>query len=148
MLTTQINDEQCRYLLEILARKPCDAEEKQIDKDNAVKDNRLYRKTPEGLKWYVPKAAKRVVTMYQYDNMGHFTAEKTLKSIKNRYWFPRIKKCVDRYIKACLPYAYNKAPSGRKEGFLHSVEKSSVPVDTMHTDHLGPFGQKAKAILI
>lgn len=139
-----MKDERCKCLIEILSRKPQDHEERQIHKDFELKNNRLYKKTTDGLKWYVPKAARRTVTMYHHDNAGHFAVERTLTNIGNNYWFPRMRKYVSRYISACLACAYNKAPSGRKEGFLHPIPKVTIPMDTIHLDHLGPFVKSSR----
>lgn len=144
VLATQLTDDRCKHLIEVLSRKPQDAEERQIHKDFEVKNHKLYAKTSDGIKWYVPKAARRVVTMYHHDNMGHFSIEKTLKNIRSNYWFPRMKKYVSRYISACLQCAYNKVPSGKKEGFLHPIPKATIPMDTVHVDHLGPFVKSTK----
>lgn len=139
VLATQMKNERCRYLIEILSRKPQDHKEQQIHRDFELKNNRLYKKMRNGLKCYVPKAARRVVTMYHHDNAGHFAVERTLTNIRNNYWFPRMRKYVSHYISACLVCAYNKAPSGKKEGFLHPISKVTIPMDTIHLDHLGPF---------
>lgn len=34
---------------------------------------------------------------------------------------------------------YSKAPTGKKPGFLHPLDKGSVPFDVVHMDHLGPL---------
>lgn len=74
-----------------------------------------------------------------HDKIGHFGLDKTLKKLENDYWFPQMKKYVKRYIQSCIGCFYSKEPAGRKPGYLHPIEKVSVPMHTLHVDHLGPF---------
>lgn len=46
---------------------------------------------------------------------------------------------IEKYIQCCVPCLYAKSLSGRKPGYLHSIEKHPVPFHTIHIDHLGPF---------
>ena len=99
----------------------------------------MFRKTNEGLRWAVPKTARRYLTMTNHDTKGHFTLDKTLSLMRGLYWFPGMRHCVRRYKSTCLPCLYNKEPSGKRPGYLHPFEKVSEPMHTLHIDHLGPF---------
>lgn len=55
-----------------------------------------------------------------------------------------MRKYVKNYILACLECLYNKKPSGKIPGSLHSIEKRKTPMDTLHLDHLGPFVKSIK----
>jgi transposase InsO family protein len=95
--------------------------------------------TRGGLRWVVPKTARNQVVFYHHDSFGHFGAEKTLELVKQKYWFPRMKKYIKRYVSCCLACMYNKEPTGKQPGFLHPIPKFDVPLHTIHIDHLGPF---------
>lgn len=55
-----------------------------------------------------------------------------------------MRRFVEKYVSACLNCQYYKSPSGRKPGFLHPIEKVTVPFHTIHLDHLGPFIRSKK----
>ena len=46
---------------------------------------------------------------------------------------------VTQYVRRCINCLYYKPQSGKKPGFLHPLEKGSVPFQCSHIDHLGPF---------
>jgi hypothetical protein len=81
---------------------------------------------------------------FHHDNVGHFGAEKTLELIKGKYWFPKMKKYVTRYVSCCLACMYNKEPTGKQPGFLHPIPKFDIPMHTIYIDHLGPFVTSAR----
>ncbi|KAJ8961438.1 hypothetical protein NQ318_014685 [Aromia moschata] len=139
VLSTQLMDNRCKYLHEVLSERPKDKEEELIHKDYTLKNNRVYKNTNGGPKWVVPKNARRAVVAYYHDMAGHFALDKTLSSLSQQYWFPQMRKYVERYIHTCIMCAYNKEPAGKRPGVLHPIEKIATPMDTLHVDHLGPF---------
>ena len=40
---------------------------------------------------------------------GHFGIAKTYDAISQRFYFPRMKKTIERYIKMCVQCQHNKA---------------------------------------
>lgn len=54
-----------------------------------------------------------------------------------KYWFPRLRNYVKRFVGACIECIYHKQPAERKQGFLHPFDKIGVPFHTIHVDHLG-----------
>ncbi|KAJ8909978.1 hypothetical protein NQ315_013570 [Exocentrus adspersus] len=139
VLAAQLNDERCKEIHQSLSREPVDESDRRVHNEYALKDNRVYRKTTQGLRWVVPKSSRRGILMFYYDAAGHFAVEKTLESVAKRYWFPSMRHYIKNYIAACLPCTYNKKPSGKVPGNLYSIDKCNVPFDTLHLDHLGPF---------
>lgn len=61
---------------------------------------------------------------------------KRLKNISCKCWSPRLQN-----------YVSNKAMTGKQEGLLHSIEKITIPMHTIHIDHLGPFVRSTKSNL-
>ncbi|KAJ8935219.1 hypothetical protein NQ318_012535 [Aromia moschata] len=139
VLSTQLMDNRCKYLHEVLSERPKDKEEELIHKDYTLKNNRVYKNTNDGPKWVVPKNARRAIVAYYHDMAGHFALDKTLSSLSQQYWFLQMRKYVERYIHTCIMCAYNKEPAGKRPGVLHPIEKIATPMDTLHVDHLGPF---------
>lgn len=144
VLSAQLSDKRCKEIHETLTEKPNTTEYKNLKKEYVLKGNRLYRVTEKGEKWVVPKTARRQILTYYHDGMGHFGTEKTLEAIQNRYWFSSMRNYVRNYISACLGCLYNKKPTGKRPGSLHSIDKKDVPMDTLHLDHLGPFVKSRK----
>jgi hypothetical protein len=110
-----------------------------VYKNYALRDERICRITVNGIQWVVPKGMRRQIVQQMHDEGGHFSTEKSLWKLNERFWFPGMWKYIKKYISACIPCLYKKLSSGRKEGFLHPVQKEPVPFHTIYVDHLGPF---------
>lgn len=50
-----------------------------------------------------------------------------------------MRRYVKHYISSCLGCLYNKKPSGKTPGNPYNIEKTAVPINMLHLDHLGPF---------
>lgn len=99
----------------------------------------MYRVTPYGSRWVVPKKARFQIVRLNHDDVGHFAGEKTLDLISQKYWFPHMRRFVNKYIKNCLNCLYFKSTGNKKPGYLHPIPKIARPFHTLHIDHLGPF---------
>lgn len=144
VLSAQLTDAKIQQVLDILSKPPQTDYERQIYKNYALRNDRLYRITVRGLQWVVPKGMRQRVVRASHDDMGHFSLEKTLDVLCNHYWFPNMKAYVEKYISCCVACIYSKPLSGRKEGYLHPIDKVPVPFHTVHIDHLGPFNKSGK----
>lgn len=139
ILSAQLSDEKIKLIHEILTKPPVTDYEKGVHRNFALRNNRVYRISARGIQWVVPRGFRNQVVRWAHDNSGHFAVEKTLDVISNKYWFPRMKDYIEKYIANCIPCLYHKIPSGRREGYLHPIAKEPVPFHTVHLDHLGPF---------
>jgi len=80
-----------------------------------------------------------------YNELGHFATEKTCEIIMQSYWFPKLREKVEWYVKNCFKcIAYSK-PSGKLEGYVHSLPKGNVPFAVIHVDHFGPIEKGTNA---
>lgn len=138
LLTLQLSDPKIQHIRSAL-EDPQYKDIVDIKQNFVLKNNRLYRKVGEDLKWVVPKNARWQICQRNHDEIGHFSIDKTLEKIKRDFWFPKMKKFITKYVKSCLHCAFGKEPAGPKEGFLHSIPKTEIPFHTVHADHLGPF---------
>lgn len=59
--------------------------------------------------------------------------------MKNDYFIPEIEKKIKRFIGSCIPCILANQKRGKQEGFLHPLQKDSIPLHTYHIDHLGPL---------
>lgn len=139
ILTLQLADTELERIFKIL--KPnLDQEISDIKKNYVVKNHALHRKVGEELRLVVPKDARWQICRANHDEVGHFGLSKTLERIQSRYWFPKLRRFVKKYVSACIDCAYNKDNAARvRSGFLYPIEKVEQPFHTLHLDHLGPF---------
>nr|CAI5826438.1 unnamed protein product [Callosobruchus analis] len=144
VLSGQLTDENIKRIHEILSRAPPTEEEKQVYKNYALRDGRVYRITVRGIQWVVPRGMRHQVVKAAHDDFGHFAVDKTLYRLTEHYWFPRMRKYFEKYISCCIPCLYNKKPAGKREGYLHPIPKTPTPFFTVHVDHLGPFPKSKK----
>lgn len=108
VLAAQLGDEKCRHLHSVLSQLPQSAGDKEVHKHYVLKDNRVYKKTKDGLRWIVPKSSRRRIVMFYHDCAGHLAVEKTVQAMASKYWFPSMRNYIKNYILACLECFYNK----------------------------------------
>ena len=118
--------------------------DKGLKADFRVCDGRLYRRTLEGNRLHVPAMARFHLLRKHHDEVGHPGADLRLKLLKETYWFPRMGRFLRKYVGACMHCAFGKGGYGRREGLLHPLAKPSIPFDTVHVDHLGPFAKSTR----
>lgn len=135
--TVQMTDPKLKLIKTILGQSTKDI--KDILNNYELKDDKLYRKIGNSLKWVVPNACRWRICQLCHDESGHFSTEKTLDKMKQTYWFPKMKRFVNKYVSACMSCAFNKGTSTKKSGYLHPIPKGNTPFHTLHMDHLGPF---------
>lgn len=138
VLSRQKNDDHCKYLLDVMSKDPVTKEERRIHEEYVIVDQKLFRQTPDGRKWVVPRGCRAQVVNLYHEGV-HLGYEKTLSTVKKRYWFAGMRRYVRKHTQNCLRCAYNKEISGKQAGMLHPIEKETRPFDTIHVDHLGPF---------
>lgn len=142
LLTLQLGDQELQRIKKILTSKDSVEEVRSIKEDYVIKNNQLYRfvdKEKKELRWVVPKGARWQICRLNHDDIGHFAFEKSYERIRKTYWFPKMKRFIKKYIKACLNCFFHKDDSNAKQGLLHPIEKVPSPFHTLHIDHLGPF---------
>lgn len=119
-------------------------EQRQIQENYVLENHRLYRKLDGRKCWVVPANIRWRLLKHYHDDYGHFGEEKVLQLLVQKFWFPRMRKYTQSYIKACPGCAFAKEKGGRPEGLLHPIPKFPVPFQTIHLDHLGPFPRSSR----
>ncbi|GJQ75561.1 hypothetical protein Trydic_g17643 [Trypoxylus dichotomus] len=99
----------------------------------------IYRKEGERRLFYVPRAMESNIIRASHDEMSHVGNDKTLEIIKRSYWFPKMREKVKTYISNCLKCITYNTSSGKRQGFLHTLDKGDLPFYTIHIDHCGPL---------
>lgn len=143
LLAVQLQDSKINNIREILQSGEAESN-KDIFNTYELLGNKVYRRTEFGRRWLVPTKCIWYVIRANHDDVGHFAVDKTIERIKSKYWFPRLKKTVSKYIKNCLNCIYFKNIHGKKPGRLYPIPKYARPFHTLHIDHLGPFVKTAQ----
>lgn len=100
---------------------------------------RVYRVTKGRWRLFVPKELRHEVVAEAHKSLAHLGIDKTLSKLKETYYFPGMREYVTTYVNRCISCLYYKSQTGKKAGYLHPIEKGSIPFETIHVDHLGPF---------
>lgn len=122
--TVQMTDPKLKLVKSILNSDT--KEVKDIIQNYVIRDDKIYRRVGEQLKWVVPNGARWRICQLCHDEAGHFSADKTLEKMKQEYWFPKMNKFARKYVTACLSCAYNKTPTTKRSGYLHPIPKRSI----------------------
>ena len=120
------------------------------DKYYELHEGLIYKELGNGkLLFLVPECMKTNVIRAFHDDLGHFGVDKVVENISRTYWFPAMRKKVKNHISNCLKCIDFSHPSGKFEGYLHSLDKF-LPFQTIHIDDYGPlerYGRGYKHIL-
>lgn len=138
LLSVQLQDPNICCIRDILKSGEAESH-RQIFNEYELLGNKVYRSTEFGRRWLVPKQCIWYIIRANHDDIGHFAVDKTIERIKSKYWFPRLKKIVSKYVKNCIYCIYYKNAHGKKPGKLYPIPKHARPFHTLHIDHLGPF---------
>jgi hypothetical protein len=138
MLAAQLGDKKIATIKTILETGDRD-NNKNIFNDYALKGGKVHKVTAYGLRWVVPEVARFQILKMAHDDSGHFAFPKTYEIIASKFWFPHMRRFINKYVSNCLNCIYFKIPHGKKPGFLHPIKKIPKPFHTIHLDHLGPF---------
>lgn len=117
-------------------------------KDSSIylmKENGILYRKPNGKlteKIYLPvKLHKSILdTVHLSPCSGHMGQEKTLSLIKDRYYWPTMRKDVFNYVRTCDICQKYKARNKKVPGFLQSIPFTSLkPGEMIGIDLQGPF---------
>lgn len=137
----QGEDEEIQNLIQNinLEEKADKKKEKGLTKDFKIINGRLYKIDKGDNKPVLPKSVRFHILKIYHDDNGHLGLEKCLESLQRKYWFPKMRKFVEKYVGSCIGCQFTKKPTGKQPGLLHPIPKVAVPFNTLHVDHMGPF---------
>jgi hypothetical protein len=64
VLAAQLTDKLCKHMHAVLSRQPEDNEGKRIHSEYVLKQNRIFKVTPTGERWVVPKTARSQIVFF------------------------------------------------------------------------------------
>ncbi|GFT24237.1 hypothetical protein TNCV_2064651 [Trichonephila clavipes] len=126
----QRNDEYINSLKTLL-------ENKQIN-DFVVKNDVLYKIENDNDVLVVPQQMQTEIVK-NIHSKGHLGINKTESMVKQSFYFPNVRKCVENVINNCIECILVNKKRGKGEGLLNPIPKENIPLSTYHIDFLGPL---------
>ncbi|GFU39324.1 transposon Tf2-9 polyprotein [Trichonephila clavipes] len=126
----QRNDEYINSLKTLL-------EKKQIN-DFVVKNDVLYKIENDNDVLVVPQQMQTEIVK-NIHSKGHLGINKTESMLKQSFYFPIVRKCVENVINNCIECILVNKKRGKGEGLLNPIPKENIPLSTYHIDFLGPL---------
>lgn len=126
----QNEDEHIRLIKKIL--------EKESYQDYVLQNEILYKWKNNNKLIVVPKKMQCEIIRRNHEK-GHFGIVKTEELIVREYFIENLAEKIKRVIGNCVECILASHKRGKKEGFLHPIDKGDVPLSTYHIDHLGPM---------
>lgn len=95
----------------------------------------LYRQTGERKQLVLPNKYKRLVLEHLHDKMGHVGIERVLNLVRERFYWPYMKKEVEEYVSKRCPCIKQKKPSVHVRAPMGSITSHS-PMELVCVDYL------------
>ncbi len=122
-----------------------------VEKDGLLFHQNIAPNKSKTMRFFVPRQSRLGLLRLFHDEQCHIGTDKTIASIMQHFWFPRLRRFVQNYVKHCLVCAVKKTRTGPLQGFVRVPEKPSTPFHIVHVDCLGPLpvsSQKFKYVLV
>ncbi|CAF4957616.1 unnamed protein product [Rotaria sp. Silwood1] len=90
---------------------------------------------------YLPSSMiNSLLQFYHNDPLsGHFGVRRTYLKIKNKFWWPKMKQSISKYIQSCLPCQQYNINRSKKPGQLFPIPVPEGPFQLIGIDYCGPF---------
>lgn len=124
-------------------KKIIDLAERNPSNNYIVRDGLLFKTIDDDVLLVVPKFMQTQV-IRRAREQGHFSINKIELLVKRDYWFADMRAKVEKIIRNYVTCILSKRKQGKQDGWLHAIDKGSVPLDTYHIDHLGPLTSTMK----
>ncbi|GFX39987.1 hypothetical protein TNCV_2647501 [Trichonephila clavipes] len=126
----QRNDEYINSLKTLL-------ENKQINNFD-VKNYILYKIENDNDVLVVPQQMQTEIVK-NIHSKGHLGINKTESMVKQSFYFPNVRKCVENVIDNCIECILVNKKRGKGEGLLNPIPKENIPLSIYHIEFLGPL---------
>lgn len=103
-----------------------------------VKNGLLYKEMASDILLVLPKSLQSQMVRQAHE-LGHFAVKKTEANLRRDYWFPNMCPVIKKVVRNCVSCILAEKNHGKKEGWLHAIDKGSIPLDTYYIGHLGPL---------
>lgn len=126
----QEDDDHVQAIKEILKVKQYD--------DYVIYNELLCRYADSAYQIVVPKKMEMNIIVRAH-KQGHFKQKKLEPIISKKFFIPDLAKKINEVVENCVECILCDRKEGKKEGFLHPIDKEPLPLSTFHVDHLGPM---------
>ena len=143
MIKAQSEDGWCQQLRQAMAGGEGNQATKRdaeqcVDIDGLLfhRDNR--KKSWEGqLQLVVPECFRTVLVEELHGGLlsGHFGVDRTLDSVKRRYWWHGMKETVKSVVRGCPECNARNPRQGNQKPLLHAEERTGVPWERVGIDY-------------
>ena len=103
-----------------------------------VKNGIVYLKINDTTRACAPRQLWQPLTCHAHDFMGHFALDKTLSTLKERFFFPGMRAYVHAYIRCC-PNCQIKQHLARPQRHTFRPVLSGYPFQRINIDFVGPL---------
>lgn len=145
----QLHDEYCKKIIRILTDNQASRKLKKKFKHFVIKNNTLYRQSkiqPNKFILVLPSSMKNMVLEEVHDKPigGHFGVERTMHTIRNRFYWPDLDKDVKQYIKTCDSCQRKKVSCNKQPGIMMPISIPENIFEKIGLDLMGPIPQSSK----
>ena len=110
----------------------------------ALREGVLYKRgwTGNQLRLVIPTQWRESIMMECHDHPaygGHLGVQKTFTKMQQRYWFPRMRREVKKYVRSCELCQSRKTPRRRPYGYMQFINVPKTPFSHLQIDISGPY---------
>ncbi|CAF1473908.1 unnamed protein product, partial [Didymodactylos carnosus] len=133
----QINDPDIQEKVELLRKNPSQL---SLEIKNGILCKLLPRGKIKRALSYIPKALIKDILFTHHDHplAGHFGVDRTWNNIKNKYYWPNMKKTIEDYIRSCHQCARFNIQRQKPPGLLQPIEPPDESFQVLGLDWWGP----------
>lgn len=117
------------------------AAEPTVWRDWRLEGEKLYKFVGEDWKMVVPRAVRKRILFEGHDHptSAHLGIRKTIGRISQKYYWPKMRVDISRYVRGCEVCQAHKVPRLLPTGLMGQPRKVDRPWQMISTDLMGPF---------
>lgn len=133
----QRDDEYCSKFIDILESDSSDYEKDRRCRNFAILDGQLHRINSKGPPTLVVPARRRaavLISLHDSPIGGHLGFSRTLGLIRDRFFWPKMRRDIKKYVTSCDKCQRRKASNVRRQGLTRPLPIAEEIFDTVGFD--------------